>query len=361
MHRITRREVAKAGGALFLGAAFREFSFGSELNGRRSNIDPLARVDPELRSAAERWQKMAAQFPALNDKNLASFRVAGASFQRPPLDTVPVSEQRIPGVGAAPEVLIYIINSQAGLSRPAILHTHGGGYVAGSAKGSIRDAQEIAMALDCTVVTVEYRLAPETNFLGSIEDNYAALRWTHAHSSEIGVDPARLALLGESAGGGHAALLAIVARDRGEVPLRLQVLIYPMLDDRTASSRPVPKHLGTFIWTADDNRFGWRSFLGQEPGSKTVPNKAVPARVADLSGLPPTFIGVGSLDLFVEEDIEYARRLIDAGVPTELCVVPGAFHGFDVIERDAPVSVRFTEEKLGSLRRALGVAMRPAR
>jgi acetyl esterase/lipase len=179
------------------------------------------------------------------------------------------------------------------------------------------------------------------------------LRWLHEHAEEIGVDPARVAVMGESAGGGHAALLALTARDRGQLPIAFQCLVYPMLDDRTGSTREVPSPIGTLLWTATSNQFGWRSFLGQEPGGSTVPAGAVPARVADLAGLPPAWIGVGSIDLFVDEDIEYARRLIAAGVPTELLVVPGAFHGFDGIAADTAVAKRFNAAKLDALRRGL--------
>jgi acetyl esterase/lipase len=125
-----------------------------------------------------------------------------------------------------------------------------------------------------------------------------------------------------------------------------------MLDDRTGSSRQVPSHIGTIAWTADLNRWGWQSFLGQAPGGKTAPIGSVAARFASLAGLPPTFIGVGSLDLLVDEDIEYARRLVDSGVATELLIVPGAFHGFDVLARNSQVSKRFADAKINALRRA---------
>ncbi len=134
--------------------------------------------------------------------------------------------------------------------------------------------------------------------------------------------------MGDSVGGGHAALLAVRARDRQEVPLCLQVLIYPMLDDRTGSGVNA-ESVGNILWSASLDRIGWRSFLGAEPGTADVPVAAVPARLSELSGLPPTFIGVGSIDLFSNEDIDYARRLIAAKVPTEFHIVPGAFHGFD--------------------------------
>ena len=160
--------------------------------------------------------------------------------------------------------------------------------------------------------------------------------------------------MGESAGGGHAALLAITARDRGEVPVCFQCLIYPMLDDRTGSSRRMPWQVGNIVWTAEKNRFGWESFLGVKPGGRTVPG-GVPARVANLAGLPPAWIGVGSIDLFADEDVDYAQRLNRAGVPTELIVVPGAFHGFDSPFFPAKITKWFNAAKLDALRRGLGL------
>ena len=147
-------------------------------------------------------------------------------------------------------------------------------------------------------------------------------------------------------------MLAIAARDRKEYSIAFQVLIYPMLDDRTASTRAVPPEIGTFIWTRQSNVFGWTSLLGVPAGSAHVPNGSVPARVENLAGLPPAFIGVGTLDLFVDEDIEYGRRLINAGVPTELHVVPGAFHGFNLVVPAAPVSIRFDKYWVDALKRA---------
>jgi hypothetical protein len=152
--------------------------------------------------------------------------------------------------------------------------------------------------------------------------------------------------------GGHAAALAIAARDRGEVPVMFQVLIYPMIDDRTGTDSSVPAHIGTFVWTRESNRSGWEALLGQAPGLATVPPGSVPSRVESLSGLPPAWIGVGALDLFVGEDMEYARRLIEAGIPAQLEVVPGAFHGFDIIVPGAGVSARFTESWRAALQRA---------
>jgi acetyl esterase/lipase len=178
----------------------------------------------------------------------------------------------------------------------------------------------------------------------------------HENAAEIGADPARIAILGESAGGGHAAMLAIAARDKGSYPICFQALIYPMLDDRTGTSRDVPEHIGAFGWNAETNRFGWECFLGQTPGTDSVPAEAVPARVENLAGLPPTFIGIGTLDLFVAENLAFATRLIEAAVPTELVVVPGAIHGFDTLAKESGAARRFTSIKLAALRRAFGLA-----
>jgi acetyl esterase/lipase len=318
-------------------------------------IDLLEQVDPELRSAALQMRQMYQQLTPMSEEKLATRREMLSGLEAPLLPDVAVSERRIFAGSNAPAVGLFVINDRRGARRPGILHMHGGGFTASTARASVPNLQQISTALDCTIVTVDYRNAPETRYDGSVEDNYAALRWMHEHAEELGVDPARIALLGESGGGGHAALLAIAARDRGDVPVLFQALIYPMIDDRTGSSRAMPPHLGAFGWNADANQFGWRCFLGQEPGTDAVPAGAVPARSKSVAGLPPTFIGVGALDLFVDENIAYARRLIEAGVATELIVVPGAFHGFDVFARDSAASRRFTAAKLDALRRAFAM------
>ena len=212
--------------------------------------------------------------------------------------------------------------------------------------------QGIATDCHCVVVSVDYRLAPETCYPGSLEDNYAALKWVHAHAEELGIDRSRIAVGGESAGGGHAASLAIHARDRNEVPIVFQLLIYPQLDDRTGSTRPAPPAIGHFMWNAGANRLAWSSLLGVPAGSSKVPVAAVPARVASVAGLPPAWIGVGAIDLFAEEDMEYARRLVHAGVATELLVVRGAFHGFDLLAPDAEASKQFSASWKSALRKA---------
>ena len=319
----------------------------------------LALVHPELRAAASRLLSMEAKQPPLSAGMLPAHRKGSEAYSRTPSEDISWKQVRVPNLEGGPDVTVYVVNAQGAKMRPAILHTHGGGFVMGSAKSSIHDLQELCRTLDCVAVSVEYRLAPETTYTGSIIDNYTGLKWLHDNAQALGVDPKRIALLGESAGGGHAAALAIAARDRGEVPVAFQCLVYPMLDDRTGSTRQVPQHVGRLIWTAQSNRFGWSSFLGMAAGGKATPARAAPARFADLSGLPPAFIGVGSLDLFHDEDVDYAQRLNAAATSTELVVVPGAFHGFDNPAFKAGVSRRFTEAKLNALRRGLGITAAP--
>ena len=327
---ITRRSLglfaAAAGTSL---VASRAFALApSDMRSGDARFDPTPYVNPELRRYVAPMLEITST--GLNAETLAEQRKEPPFLA--PLPTPSYTRQTISGPGSAPDVSIYIVNAKAdGPPRPAILHIHGGGFVLGTAHGWIRCAQDAAAALDCVVVSVDYRLAPETRFPGSLEDNYAALKWLYANAARLGVDRSRIAVMGESAGGGHAAMLAIAARDRGEIPLVYQALVYPMLDDRTGSTRKAPPHQSMIGWTPANNRFGWGALLGIPAGSPRVPYGSVPARIENLRGLPPAFVGVGSIDLFVDEDIDYARRLANAGTPVTLNVVPGAFHGFDLM------------------------------
>lgn len=318
-----------------------------------TEIDLLSFVAPEFRqAAAEALLRDGAGPPATRD-GITELRNSPILGGTEPLPDVPLAERLAPVGEGHPEVLLYVINAQPGTRKPAILHTHGGGQVAGLARNEIPRLQLLAKTLDCVIVTVEYRLAPEATFAASIEDNYAGLRWLNTHADEIGVDVERVALLGESAGGTHAAILANLATDRGEFPIAFQCLIYPMLDDRTGSTRKVPDHIGRHAWTSEWNRLCWECFLGTPPGGDDAPVAAVPSRRQDMRNLPPAFIGVGSIDLFVEENVEYALRLISAGVSTELLVVPGGIHGFDIFAPEAAASQNFARAKMDALRRAL--------
>jgi acetyl esterase/lipase len=311
----------------------------------------VARVDPELVNPLIRGPQI-----IVDACDLEALR--GLSGPPPlPLPAPQPAKTSIPGRGKAPNVPLIMVDPGRGSTlRPALLWMHGGGYVLGDASQEIVTLQRTAMEQNCLIVSVNYRRAPKTPFPGSLEDNYAALLWLYRNSASLGVDPKRIAIGGDSAGGGHAAMLAVAARDRGEVPVAFQLLIYPMLDDRTGSTNQGSAFTGQFLWLRQSNVFGWTSLLGSPAGSGRAPSGSVPARIGNLAGLPPAFIGVGALDLFVDEDVEYARRLIAAGVPTELLVVPGAYHGFDMVAPEAQVSRRFT----AAWQAALGKALLPA-
>ena len=313
----------------------------------------LSRVDPELREGAVRILER-----PLPDWSLASLTALRAV---PPMNPAPSSspatvERRIAvGRRGQPDVGFELIGAKppGAALRPGIIHIHGGGFILGRVSDTTTLCQDLATEFDCVVANVDYRLSPETRFPGPMEDCYAVLAWVHANAEALGVDPKRVAVMGESAGGGLAAMTAIASRDRGDAPLCYQVLIYPMLDDRTGSTVRVPPFIGTLVWNEAGNRFGWSSLLGVEAGSPVIPYGAAPARLDTVAGLAPAFIGVGGLDLFVDEDIVYARRLVDAGVPVQLHVTPGAYHGFDFIAPQARASREFTAAWKSGLKAAL--------
>lgn len=310
-------------------------------------------VDPELLPALETMP-----LRSLSAANLAETRVLRAQLvaAAPPSNVtdVDVEERRIPGPPRAPEVrlLLYTPQNVRG-HRSGFLHIHGGGYIIGQPEMTDARNRLLARDLGCVVVSVDYRLASETAFPGAVEDCYAGLRWLHAHADGLGVDRERIAIGGESAGGGLAASLALLARDRAEVPLAFQLLIYPMIDDRTATTIEPSPTVGEFGWSRESNGFGWASLLGRAPGGDDVSPYAAAARATELAGLAPAYLAVGALDLFLEEDLEYARRLMRAGVPVELHVYPGAFHGFQSLAPEASISKTFVRDYFAALRRAL--------
>jgi acetyl esterase/lipase len=356
---LTRRSfVTRIGAMPFLGAA--ALTVDAQGIASADNLDPYSGptpysyVDPELAEALMRFPTGS----GVNAQNLAKLRADDGNYSMSKAPELQPRKATVPGLGAAgaSEVPVLIFDPKPGArNRPATIYIHGGGYVVGRADTNLQLAQDIALATQSMVVSVDYTLAPEAHFPKSLEQNYAALAWLYKNAAQFGVDRDRIAIMGDSAGGGHAAMLAIAARDRTEFELAFQCLIYPMLDDRTGSTRHMPPFIGQFVWTEAENRFGWSSLLGMPAGSPTVPPGSVPARVENLSLLPPTFIGVGSIDLFCEEDIEYARRLVLSGVRTELFVAPGAYHGFDVVARDARLSVEFRNAWQAALRRGLGL------
>jgi acetyl esterase/lipase len=208
---------------------------------------------------------------------------------------------------------------------PCVYSIHGGGYIVGSY--AMDDAKFDVWCRDFGLVgvSVEYRLAPETPYPGPLEDCYAGLKWTYDHAADLGIDPDRIGITGASAGGGLCAGLALLARDRAEVPVQFQLLDCPMLDDRQET--PSSQLEGLVVWSKASNEFGWRSYLGSLYGTTDIPPYAAAARAQDLGGLPEAYVCVGGADGFRDEDITYAMRLYGAGVPTELHVYPGAPHG----------------------------------
>ncbi len=283
-------------------------------------------VDPQLLPLLESFPPL-----RLSDGFLPVLRAAPSQFTVNPADVARTDQalRQVPGPTGAPEVGVVIYRPRGAVGAlPCIFHIHGGGYVIGAATGNEAMHRPMAVNLGCMIVSVAYRLAPETRFPGAVEDCYAALRWLVANAAELGVDPERIGVMGESAGGGLAAAFALLVRDRSEYSLAFQHLIYPMIDDRTCIAENPHPYTGEFIWSAQSNRFGWESLLGHPPGGDGVSPYAAAARAAELTGLPPTYIATGALDHFLDENLAYALRLTRAGVPVELHVYPGVYHGF---------------------------------
>lgn len=289
-------------------------------------------IHPELRSAARFTPRKLIYpwtLPILR-------RLTG--LQRPDNDGVEVLTLES-GVG----VRLYRPTGTA-TTTPALLWIHGGGYVLGTAAQDDVLCRRFVSELGITVASVDYRLAPEHPYPAPLEDCYDALQWlARLH----GVDPDRIAIGGASAGGGLTAALALWARDHDGVKPVFQLLVYPMIDDRSVGSHL--EDAGHRLWNPASNAFGWKAYLGGAD-----PEVAAPARRTDLAGLPPAWLGVGTLDLFHDEDLDYAERLRAAGVPCQVHVVPGAFHGFDGIVAKADISTAFFYSQCDSLRESFG-------
>ncbi|HEY1635396.1 MAG TPA: alpha/beta hydrolase [Acidimicrobiales bacterium] len=223
-------------------------------------------------------------------------------------------------------------------SRAAVLYLHGGGMILGSVPIFDGPVSRYVAHTGVSMLSVEYRLAPEHPYPTPVEDAYAGLVWLADHAAELGVDPERIAVMGDSAGGGLAAAVAILSRDRRGPPLARQILLYPMLDDRTTT--PDPEIVPFAGWTYNDNVTGWSALLGERFGSTVVDPTAAPSRLTDATALPPAYVEVGQLDIFRDEDITYALTLSHAGVPVELHSHPGVPHEYDAIAFDADVSRR---------------------
>ena len=264
-----------------------------------------------------------------------------------------ITDRQVPGPAENPDINVRLYQRKD-LPKPAaaLYWIHGGGMVMGSVEMNDPYCSNIADELNVLVVSVEYRLAPENPFPAPLEDCYAGLLWLWQAQEELGLDPTRIAVGGASAGGGLAAGIALAARDRGEIPLCYQQLVYPMLDDRntTRSSHAVQD---SRTWNREANLAGWNAYLAGNAGKEDVSPYAAPARATALEGLPPAYINVGDLDLFVDEDVAYARAMADAGVPVELHIYPGAYHGSNSAVPTSALANRWSADELSALRRAL--------
>ncbi|RQS06299.1 alpha/beta hydrolase [Burkholderia sp. Bp8998] len=310
-------------------------------------------VDPELRALIDEKPSSPIDLDTLSQSRTVMVESVGVWFPAPP-DGVEIVERMIPGWPGAPDVRVVITRAKGSENGgPAFLHIHGGGYIMGSPEMGLATDAAYALELGATVVSVDYRLAPENPHPGPLEDCYAALTWLNAEAEALGVDRDRIVVTGESAGGGLAAALVLLARDRGEISIAFQHLVFPMLDDRTAACSEPSPYQGQFVWRPENNLFGWTSLLGGPPGATAVSPYAAAARADNVEGLPPTFIACGALDLFLAENMDYARRLMLAGVPTEFHVYPGAPHGFYLIET-ARVTRAYIRDSMSALERAVG-------
>jgi acetyl esterase/lipase len=309
------------------------------------------RLDPEVAAVLD-------SVPALDIADIPRARaereeLAAAGLARwRPSGRVHVAETTVPGLGGEPDVRVRVHRPvEPAADAPALLWVHGGGHVLGSTAQDDPMLDHLVSETGCVAFAVDWRRAPEDPYPAALHDCYAALGWVHREAAALGVDPARVVVAGASSGGGLAAGLVLLARDRREHPVAGQVLIYPMLDDRhvTASSRAVTDER---VWNDRSNRLAWAAYLSGV--TDPVPPYAAPSRAADLAGLPPTWILTAELDLFVDEDVDYARRLMDAGVSTELHVYRGAVHGFELFAPDATVSRRFRRDRLEAFTSAFG-------
>lgn len=267
---------------------------------------------------------------------------------------IDVVDRTVPGPPDAPDIAVTVLTPHTVPGpKPALVNFHGGGMMMGDRSMDTGRLADLVDELGVVAVNVEYRLAPEHPHPAPVEDCYAGLRWACANSAELDLDPDRIVVMGGSAGGGLAAGVALLARDRGGPRLAGQLLLCPMIDDtdHTTSSR---QYEDSGTWTAQLNRLGWSALLGDTAGSEDVSEYAAPARAADLSGLPPAFIEAGAAEVFRDEDIDYAHRIWVTGGQAELHIWSGAFHGFDMFAPDSPITRAALDTRRSWLNRVLG-------
>ena len=312
------------------------------------------RIDPASSLALEELlNTLPGGFNAIEDikerRNVINSLIRMMTAELPPIDNIVIEDRNIAAPDALLELVVRIYKPtgvSAGL--PGIFFIHGGGMIMGSIETENHKAAMLCETIQSIVVSVEYRLAPENPHPAQVQDCYEALVWMSKNAAELGFDTDRLAIVGGSAGGGLAIATALMARDQEFPKLSFQMANYPMIDDRneTPSSKEITD---VGIWDRKANIEAWDWYLG----GKNADEYAAPARAKDLSGLPPTFIDVGELDLFRDEDIEFAKRLLQAGVTTELHVYPGAYHASESFAPEAELSKQIWTKRIEALKRAL--------
>jgi len=312
-------------------------------------------LDPELAAAVTMLPKI--DFADLPAARATFDALIGTLLRDLSFDGVRLREVTVPGLGNDPDVTIrFFTPDNIVCPIPVLLWIHGGGFAIGTAASSDPFCVEVARELGFAVASVEYRLAPETPFPGPLSDCYAALTYVHAHADELGIDPTRIAVGGQSAGGGLAAGIVLKARDEGIVPVAFQLLEVPELDDRL-TTHSMTTFVDTPAWNRPNAILSWRHYLGESYSGPSDPNVSIyaaPARATDLRGLPPTYVCTMEFDPLRDEGIEYALQLLRAGISVELHSYPGTFHGSSLVAT-AEVSRRASAEALDALRRGLRV------
>jgi acetyl esterase/lipase len=308
-----------------------------------------SKIHPEL-------QQIAKKSPKMTFSNMNLWLVHSAMNLMPAPKTpkdILVENIFIPGQDDRRRIRLRIYKPKLmAAPTPVLIWLHGGGYVMGNPEMDDFSCAQYVRELGITIVSVDYRYAPKHRFPAGLEDSYSALKWVESNSQQLGIDAKRIAVGGASAGGGLAAALIQLAHDRQEIKPIFQLLVYPMLDDRTVLRADIDDS-NSVAWNQKSNRFGWESYLGKKCGAEEVLEYSVPARREDLSGLPQAWIGVGTVDVFHDEDVAYAQRLKECGIECEIYIVPGAFHGFDVFDPQIPIVQDFRKSQISALKKYL--------
>jgi acetyl esterase/lipase len=311
-------------------------------------------LDPEVAQALAPIFEAMAGSPPLATGDVETRRVAVEGListffsAMPAPDDVKVTEYEAASHDGF-QVPLRLYTKDGAAPGPLVVYLHGGGMIMGSVELYDRLVRYLTSTSGVTMLAPDYRLAPEHPDPSPVEDCYAGLKWAAEHAAEHGIDPNRIGVAGDSAGGGLAAGVALLARDRGGPALARQILIYPMLDDRNTTPRADAP--GVMLWSYDDNITGWDALLGAKRGGDDVSPYAAPARAESLAGLAPAYVMVGDLDIFRDEDIAYVARMTSSGVPVEFHLVPGAPHGFDFAAQDSEISKRAYADEIRAFRK----------